>query len=90
MKPKLALAIFLLVVSNLTAYRAGKRVADWWYAAHPKVRIEYMLRQTNASTAEIGTWACFTSGNYSWHTTTTTTILPKPAMTTATGPEREP
>ena len=37
MKPKLALAIFLLVVSNLTAYRAGKRVADWWYLCHPLI-----------------------------------------------------
>jgi len=72
MKPKLALAIFLLVVSNLTAYRAGKRVADWWYAAHPVRQIVYWGSGTVISGS--GCW---------YYTTSSGAIVHFPEWTTS-------
>ena len=74
MKPKLALAIFLLVVSDLTAYRAGKRVADWWYAPrmHPPVIMHIPLDVSTATA--IGGFMCISGTDTITSYTTTTGV----------------
>jgi len=72
MKPKLALAIFLLVVSNLTAYRAGKRVADWWYAAHPVQQVVYWGSGTVSSSSGCFIYYTYPPGAITWPAWTST------------------